>query len=170
MSKICSLIVSLLFLFTVLFFALLPFALIWQIGSKDVFTCKHIPPRQTICQNHSWRLFGLRYQATEWQLQGVRVVEYHDDMGDSYHLSLTTSRGEVNLPYYLDDRKQAYQDLAQFHELLQGSFQSSFHLKRDYSLFTNLLTFVVAVIIFMFFWGIPLLILYGCVRSLTQSN
>jgi hypothetical protein len=64
------------------------------------------------------------------------------------------------LPYYFDNRKQAYQDLAQFQELLKDSFQSSFHLERGYSLSTNLLSFVVAVIIFMIFWGIPLWLIF----------
>ncbi len=156
MSKICSIIVSLLGLFIFLFFALLPFALIWTIGSKDTFTCKHLSSGQSICQHQSWRLFGLRYQATEWQLQGAQVVKSSGDDGDRYNLYLTTSKGEVNLPYYFHNSEQAYQDLAQFQELLKGSFQSSFHLERGYSLFTNLLSFVVAVIIFMCFWGIPL--------------
>jgi hypothetical protein len=89
MSTICSIIVSLLGLFTFFFFALLPFALIWTIGSKDRFTCKHL------------------------------------------------SSG-----------------------LLKDSFQSSFHLERGYSLSTNLLSFVVAVIIFMIFWGIPLWLIF----------
>lgn len=142
----------------------------WTIGSTDTFTCKYLSSGQTICQHQTWRLFGLWYQATEWRLQGVRVVKSSGEGGDTYTLSLTTSKGEVNLPYYLDNSKQAYQDLAQFRELLKGSFQSSFHLKRDYSLFTNLLSFVIAVIIFTIFWGIPLLILYGYVGSSTQSN
>jgi hypothetical protein len=91
MSTICSIIVSLLGLFTFFFFALLPFALIWTIGSKDRFTCKHLSSGQSICQHQSWRLFGLRYQATEWQLQGARVVKSSAEYGDRYNLYLTTS-------------------------------------------------------------------------------
>ncbi len=116
-------------------------------------------------------MFGLRYQATEWQLEGAQVVESYDGIGGySYNLYLTTSKGEVNLPYYLGDREQAYQDLAQFQELLKDSFRSSFHLERSYGLFTNLLTFAMAIIIFMLFWSTPLSILYRFVRRLTNSN
>jgi hypothetical protein len=90
--------------------------------------------------------------------------------GYTYNLSLTTSKGGVNLPYYLGDREQAYQDLAQLHELLKGSFRSSLHLKRGYGLFTNLLTFAMAIIMFMLFWSTLLSILYRFVRRLTNSN
>jgi hypothetical protein len=171
MSKICSIIVSLLVFFTFLLFGLLPFALICTIGSKDVLTCKRLPSGRTICKRQSWLLFRLWYQATEWQLEGAQVVESYDGMGGySYNLYLTTSKGEVNLPYYLGDREQAYQDLAQFQELLKDSFRSSFHLERGYGLFTNLLTFAMAIIMFMLFWSPPLSILSRFVLRLINSN
>ena len=171
MSKICSIIVSLLVFFAFLLFGLLPFALMCTIGSQDVLTCKRLLSGQTIFQHQSWLMFRLWYQATEWQLEGAEVVESHDGMGGyTYNLSLTTSKGGVNLPYYLGDREQAYQDLAQFQELLKDSFRSSFHLERGYGLFTNLLTFAMAIIMFMLFWSPPLSILSRFVLRLINSN
>lgn len=159
MSVIFSILGGLLGLFIYIAFALLPFAMFWNVGSKDTLTCKRLPSGRTVCQHQTWRLFGLRYQATEWQLQGARIMESPDGMtGDSYSLSLTTNKGEVNLDY-LDNRQQAYQAIAQVREFLKGSSQLSFHRERNYSLFTNWLSFVVAVSFFVFFLGIPLVII-----------
>lgn len=131
------------------FAAFFPFILIWVMGSADVFTCNHLPSKQTFCQHQSWRLLGLSYQQAEWQLQEARAVVKDVstmDSGFTYSLSLATSKGEVELPNYWSNKQELDRDVDQFNQLLKGSSQSTFHLRRGYSWFMNIMLFVFIIV------------------------
>lgn len=148
--NLCQIIGSLLGVLIFLVFALMPFHLIWSIGSTDILTCRHPFAEPPVCQHQSWRLLGSHYRETEWQLQRVAVVESYDSEGGYfYSLALETSQGKISLPsYYSSNREKAYQDFSRLNQLIEQPSQSQLILKGSSGLLNSILMFFVTVFLF----------------------
>lgn len=132
----------------VFFLAIFPFLLILIMGSADVLTCNRLSSKQVFCHHQSWQLLGLLYQQTEWQLREARAVVENTGMdgGDTYSLSLATSKGEVVLQNYWSNKRDLNQDVNQFNQFLKGSSQSTFRLRRECSWLMNIMLFLFAMV------------------------
>lgn len=136
------------------FLAVLLCFILWNTGTTDLLTCQHLPAEQPICQHQSQRLLGLYSQTEAWQLQRVLVIQ--NDDGSSYHIALTTSRGEFMLKHDSNDREKVYQEFDRFRQLLktEDHFLSHFHSNFNSSItFYLILTFFVSLIAFLILYS-----------------